>query len=132
MQTYGPTIRYHCPLGCGWHYDAPPATPDDNPNQYAQAPGETFPDLITRVAGDTARLHAERVDAVVLEHLNTHSIPQFVTALAEQLGAAQRVRNLHERRETEDGTGAYCDLCSSHGDINWPCATIRALDGAEQ
>ncbi|MFJ2279204.1 hypothetical protein ACIOEZ_34210 [Streptomyces sp. NPDC087866] len=84
MQTYGPTIRYHCPLDCGWHYDAPSATPDDNPNQYAQAPGETFPDLIARMAGDTARLHAAKVDAVLLEHLNTHSIPQFVTALAKQ------------------------------------------------
>lgn len=84
MQTYGPTIRYHCPLDCGWHHDAPPAAPGDNPNQYAQAPDETFPDLVARMAGDTARLHAQAVDAVLLEHLATHTIPQFVAKLAEQ------------------------------------------------
>lgn len=46
-------------------------------------------------------------------------------------GSAQAVRDLHERREGTDGS-AYCDLCSNHGDITWPCATIRALDSTEQ
>ena len=84
MQTYGPTIRYHCPLDCGWHHDAPPATAEDNPNRYTQGADETFPDVITRMAADTARLHVERINAALLEHLNTHTIPQFVTKLAEQ------------------------------------------------
>ena len=131
METYGPTIRYHCPLHCGWHYDPPPTSPENNPNQYAQRADETFTDMITRMAGDTARLHVEAVDAVLLKHLNTHTIPQFVTKLAEQRDAIHRVRALHERYES-DGGGAYCNLCSNHGDIDWPCATIRALDGAEQ
>ncbi|MFF3547100.1 hypothetical protein ACFYXD_35345 [Streptomyces platensis] len=43
-------------------------------------------------------------------------------------GAIERVRALHERREADDGS-TYCDVCSNHGDIAWPCATIRALDG---
>ncbi|NJA56689.1 hypothetical protein [Streptomyces sp. NEAU-H3] len=39
------------------------------------------------------------------------------------------VRKLHERINAEDADGGYCDLCSNHGDIHWPCATIKALDG---
>ncbi|GGZ83609.1 hypothetical protein [Streptomyces rubiginosohelvolus] len=84
MQTYGPTMRYHCPLDCGWHHDAPQATGDDNLNQYTQGPDEAFPDVIARMAADTARLHIEQIDAVLLGHLNTHTIPQFVAALAKQ------------------------------------------------
>ncbi|MEV4424021.1 hypothetical protein AB0K23_01330 [Streptomyces sp. NPDC049602] len=38
--------------------------------------------------------------------------------------AVNAVRRLHER-EPEAG---YCAVCSNHGDITWPCATIRALD----
>jgi len=71
MQTYGTTMRYHCPLDCGWHHDAP------------------------------------------------------------QPDAIHRVRVLHEKRDSDAGTGAYCEVCSNHGDTNWPCATIRAL-GPEQ
>ncbi|WP_405191869.1 hypothetical protein OG473_39695 (plasmid) [Streptomyces anulatus] len=71
MQTYGPTMRYHCPLNCGWHH-------------YAQGPDETFQDLVARMAADTARLHIEQIDAALLDHLNTHTIPQYVTALAKQ------------------------------------------------
>lgn len=129
MQTYGPTIRYQCPLDCGWHHDAPPPGLDDNPNQYVQTPGETIHDTITRMASDTTRLHLQAVDAVLLAHLETHAIPQFVTKLAEQRDAIHRVRDLHERRESDAGPGrAYCDVCSNHGDTTWPCATIRALD----
>ncbi|WP_329046965.1 hypothetical protein [Streptomyces sp. NBC_01422] len=128
MQTYGPTIRYHCPLDCGWHHDAPPSAPGDVEGQFTQAPNETFPDMVTRVAGETARQHLQAVDAVLLGHLETHTIPQFVAKLAGQRDAIQRVRDLHEQRDSETGA-PYCDACSNHGDITWPCATIRALDG---
>ncbi|MFJ5886865.1 hypothetical protein [Streptomyces californicus] len=84
MQTYGPTMRYHCPLDCGWHHDTPQPTAEDNPNQYTQGPDETFQDLVSRMTADTARLHIQQIDAVLLEHLNTHTIPQFVAALAKQ------------------------------------------------
>lgn len=48
-------------------------------------------------------------------------------------GNAQAVRDLHDRRDANDGAGsAYCDVCANHGDITWPCATIRALNGAQQ
>ncbi|WP_446458676.1 hypothetical protein [Streptomyces rochei] len=45
-----------------------------------------------------------------------------------QPGNAQAVRDLHQRQPDAD----YCDLCSNHGDIDWPCATIRALDRATE
>ncbi|MEU1088952.1 hypothetical protein ABZ401_19315 [Streptomyces sp. NPDC005892] len=44
--------------------------------------------------------------------------------------AARRIRAQHERRESHTPLGAYCDLCSNHGDITWPCATISALESA--
>lgn len=94
MQALGPTIRYQCPLECGWHHDAPPPTPDDNPNQYTQAPDETIHDTITRMAGDTALLHRQAVDRALLEHLETHTIPQFVAKLAEQRGENARLRQV--------------------------------------
>lgn len=46
-------------------------------------------------------------------------------------GNAQAVRDLHERRDSDTGQ-AYCDVCSNHGDTDWPCATIRALDTDEK
>lgn len=94
MQALGPTTRYLCPLGCGWHHDSPPPNPDDNPNEYIQAPGETIHDTITRMAGDTARLHIEAVDSILLSHLETHTIPQFVTKLAEQRAENSRLRQV--------------------------------------
>lgn len=42
--------------------------------------------------------------------------------------AIDRVRALHTRDEDAD----YCTVCSNHGDVQWPCATIAALDGAQQ
>ncbi|MFD8545609.1 hypothetical protein [Streptomyces sp. NPDC059649] len=43
-------------------------------------------------------------------------------------GAIEWVRALHKHNED----AGYCDLCSGHGDITWPCATVRALDGTGQ
>ena len=39
-----------------------------------------------------------------------------------------QVRVLHRHNRDAD----YCDLCANHGDVDWPCATIRALDGEQQ
>ncbi len=41
--------------------------------------------------------------------------------------ALQRVLVLHECREK--GENAYCYLCSDHGDISWPCKTVKAIEG---
>ncbi|MFD7867969.1 hypothetical protein [Streptomyces sp. NPDC059783] len=56
---------------------------------------------------------------------------ETVTIQQGKPGNAQAVRDLHERYDSDAG-GAYCNLCSNHGDTNWPCATIRALDGTKQ
>lgn len=34
------------------------------------------------------------------------------------------IRALHERDPEAD----YCVVCSNHGDITWPCATVAVLD----
>lgn len=39
------------------------------------------------------------------------------------------VLEVHEKREGADGS-VYCDLCSNHGDVHWPCATVEAMDQA--
>ncbi|MFF7411612.1 hypothetical protein [Streptomyces lydicus] len=46
----------------------------------------------------------------------------------EAVNALDRVRSLHQHNED----AGYCDLCSKHGDITWPCATIAALDRAKE
>jgi hypothetical protein len=57
-------------------------------------------------------------------------LDETVTIHPGRPGDAQAVRDLHERRDSDTGKD-YCDVCSNHGDIDWPCATIRALDGTE-
>lgn len=49
---------------------------------------------------------------------------------AELVGArssVDRVRALHEQLGGR-GEDAYCYVCSDHGDIDWPCATVAAID----
>lgn len=50
---------------------------------------------------------------------------QSVTA-AER-APIDRALALHEVTEGADGS-RYCGLCSNHGDTNWPCVTVQALD----
>ena len=42
--------------------------------------------------------------------------------------AIARVRSMHPRNED----AGYCGLCADHGDITWPCATTKALDGPDE
>lgn len=49
---------------------------------------------------------------------------RIAVALEQQLAA---VAALHTHNTDAD----YCDLCANHGDIQWPCATIRALNPQE-
>lgn len=46
----------------------------------------------------------------------------------EPTESEKRVRALHPQVTGDDGS-VYCDLCSNHGDIHWPCATLAALEG---
>jgi uncharacterized protein (UPF0212 family) len=41
------------------------------------------------------------------------------------------IRDLHERVELDSG-GEYCDVCSNHGDAHWPCATVAAVELAQE
>jgi hypothetical protein len=42
----------------------------------------------------------------------------------------RRIRMVHQKNGDAE-TGFYCDLCSNHGDIKWPCRTIRALENRD-
>ena len=41
------------------------------------------------------------------------------------------ILGVHEKRDGADGS-LYCALCSNHGDIRWPCATVEAMERAVQ
>ena len=65
---------------------------------------------------------------------DVHALLAELDLVREERGtgllSVRRVRFLHERRESDTSLGAYCGVCSDHGDITWPCATIRALGPA--
>lgn len=42
----------------------------------------------------------------------------------------RRIRMVHNKLQTSDGTW-YCELCQDHGDIQWPCRTIQALENRD-
>lgn len=44
----------------------------------------------------------------------------------------RRIRMVHRKKRLDGGGGSYCDLCSNHGDIHWPCRTIRALEDRDR
>uniref|UniRef100_UPI0030E0A33E hypothetical protein n=1 Tax=Streptomyces tubercidicus TaxID=47759 RepID=UPI0030E0A33E len=69
---------------------------------------------------DVARLRAELNG---LAHEHGREIGRAVEAEA----SIGRARALHQHNED----ASYCDVCSNHGDLAWPCATIAALDGPE-
>ena len=55
---------------------------------------------------------------------------QLRTALTEREAREARVRELHEGEACHhgDGCGYFCNECEG----DWPCPTIRALDGDER
>ncbi|MGY5127329.1 hypothetical protein [Streptomyces nigrescens] len=76
---------------------------------------------------ESTRLRAELKEMTKTAKAN-HGLHGAAHEEAEEHAAAlDRVRALHEYIEDAD----YCDVCSNHGDIAWPCATIAALDGAD-
>ncbi|MGW9399383.1 hypothetical protein [Streptomyces sp. NPDC055642] len=79
-----PFTRYFCPLECGWHYDQDQPRPGEGlTGPLAQRPDESFQDLVTRLAGDTARASMQEVDEALREHLDTHTVLQAVTKAVE-------------------------------------------------
>jgi len=54
-------------------------------------------------------------------------IDTLTQALQRADAAVQRVRDLHVRRRSDFNDDSWCDWC----DWEWPCSTIRALDGEQ-
>jgi len=42
----------------------------------------------------------------------------------------RRIRMVHRKIKLTDNSW-YCDLCSNHGDIQWPCRTIQAMENRD-
>lgn len=76
-----------------------------------------------------AEIRFERV-IVQRDRYSLHDLAVLDDTKADTSEASlTRVRALHERMEGY-GDFDYCDVCSNHGDIRWPCATIRAIEEA--
>lgn len=62
-----------------------------------------------------------------------HMVNTVATAakvIEDQAAALERVRNLHVPRKDAGFRTGDCEACSTCcDDIEWPCATIKALDG---
>lgn len=131
------TTRYLCPLpDCGWYHDSPPLGLADV-SGLRPAPGAVgIQGISGSIAEQALQRRMQSVEAAVRGHLESHLLEDWARALvASQADKTQaeasivRVRALHERMEGY-GDFDYCDVCSNHGDIRWPCATIRAIEEA--
>lgn len=104
MTTNG-TTRYLCPLDCGWHYDRPdPDLSDpDAFHPFIAQPGTTGLDALAAglAAGDAAV-----VDQALKEHLGTHDLVEWVTALVEAQRKLQPV--VEEYGHLRSATGQTC------------------------
>lgn len=92
---------------------------------------KTIVDLLTQALAGAGSSLTEDVARKWVEALVTLYDRDTKTDLIDRRQADLRVRDLHERRDSDAG-GSYCNLCSNHGDITWPCATIRALGDTKQ
>lgn len=106
----GPFTRYFCPLECGWYYDlGEPAAGEGLTEPLTQRSGESFQDLVGRLAGATLLAHHQKVEAALSEHLDTHTLMQAVAKVAEfrnerdqARATVARVQEYAESRCTEE------------------------------
>lgn len=103
------------------HFEAVNKDPDDLSALWAVAGDATL------LLAEVERLRALRPEttAAVLAHMNRADAAEEAIA---------RVRELHQPRPDDyPGAVRYCSDClradEGNPDIEWPCATIRTLDG---
>lgn len=84
------TIRYLCPVECGWHHDRPPLPDTWIPVQIA---AETAAEAVQLMSAEAVRQDFERVELALREHLATHTTEEFVRTIQElrgEVGALKR------------------------------------------
>lgn len=87
-------------------------------------PGHTFTghlDCEGEESGDLWRVEVENGNQAV------RSDPMIVWP-GENPPAVDRVLALHHRIDASDDSW-LCEVCSNHGDVFWPCATVKAVKG---
>lgn len=87
---------------------------------------KTIINFVTQSLISSGSTLTEEVNRKWAEALVTLYDQEAKDELVDHRKADRRVRDLHERRDSDTGS-AYCDVCANHGDTVWPCATIRAL-----
>lgn len=137
--TDGPFTRYYCPLECGWHYDQKQPQPGEGLIEpLAQRPDESFQDLVTRLARETARASMQAVDDALREHLDTHTVLQAVAKAAEfrserdecRAKSAELMQLVDEMRDPDPCWYDHHGYCQAHGwmETDPRCPHARAGD----
>jgi len=103
------TVRYFCPLECGWHYDQPPPSLADMAG-IVPASSAYLPEFISWMARQAMRRCAELVDQAAREHLATHTTEEFAQAIHDL-----RVRCENLARQQAQQTSPRDDLWESLG-----------------
>ncbi|MCC9307716.1 hypothetical protein LN042_11510 [Kitasatospora sp. RB6PN24] len=97
-----PVNRAFCPLNCGWHNDWPT---DEEPTHLGPA---LLPGLTTE---ERALIHLKdslaRAEAIIREHLETHTLLEWVQAVTSLSAAVQRGLHLADLLEDEAYRGYY-------------------------
>jgi hypothetical protein len=77
------TIRYLCPLECGWHHDVPPPGLDRIAalGVAADPAARDIHEAISSVAHRATFAEAQQTEAALREHLDTHTPEQFVRVI---------------------------------------------------
>ena len=98
----GGTVRYLCPLECGWHHDVPP------PSLHRLTELGLIADPTARNLSDSAASIAERAltaeahltEAALREHLAVHPIEEFILVIRDLRAEVAQLR----RERDEDPT----------------------------
>lgn len=85
------TIRYLCPLECGWHHDEAPPSPADLDGVAPDPQARAFQDIVSSIATKATMRRAGRTETALREHLDTHTALEFATVIHDlRVEVAQR------------------------------------------
>jgi hypothetical protein len=75
------TIRYLCPLECGWHHDEAPPSLADIDGVAPDPQARIFRDIFSSIVTKASMRRAERTETALREHLDTHTTLEFATVI---------------------------------------------------
>ncbi|CAL9669162.1 hypothetical protein SUDANB145_07321 (plasmid) [Streptomyces sp. enrichment culture] len=97
------TIRYLCPVECGWHHDVPPPSPDRVTELGATADpaARDFQEAVSSLVRRASMAEAEQTETALREHLATHTDEQFVRVIHDLRAEVAELRRERDQDATE-------------------------------